>query len=72
MAINSALEVDLFGQAYSELTPSGLMSGPGGATDFTRGARLGGGLSVVALPSTTKGRTRLVSPDQARSGHSSR
>jgi acyl-CoA hydrolase len=67
VAVNSALEVDLFGQAYSELTPSGLMSGPGGATDFARGARLAGGLSIVALPSATKGRPRLVSPEQAGS-----
>src|SRR3546814_13422408 len=52
VAINSALEVDLFGQAYAELTPKGLMSGPGGAQDFAAGARLGGGLRVVALPAT--------------------
>jgi acyl-CoA hydrolase len=63
VAVNSALEVDLFGQAYSELTASGLMSGPGGATDFARGARLAGGLSIVALPSATRGRTRVVSPN---------
>ena len=37
VAINSALEVDLFGQAYAELGPGGLMSGPGGASDFARG-----------------------------------
>lgn len=65
VAINSALEVDLFGQAYSELTPTGLMSGPGGATDFARGARLAGGLSIVALPSETKGRTRMVASNPA-------
>lgn len=52
VAINSAIEVDLFGQAYSELTPKGLMSGPGGAQDFAAGARLGGGLRIVALPAT--------------------
>lgn len=66
VAVNSALEVDLFGQAHAELTPGGLMSGPGGATDFARGARLGGGLSIVALPSTTKGSTRIVSPGAGR------
>jgi len=65
VAINSALEVDLFGQAYSELTPTGLMSGPGGATDFARGARLAGGLSIVALPSQSKGRTRVVAANPA-------
>ena len=40
--INSALEVDLFGQAYAEMGPGGLMSGPGGASDFARAAWCGG------------------------------
>jgi acyl-CoA hydrolase len=64
VTINSALEVDLFGQAYAELTPVGLMSGPGGASDFARGARPGGGLRVVALPaSAAQGRiSRIVAP----------
>jgi len=66
VAVNSALEVDLFGQAYAELTPTGLMSGPGGASDFARGARLGGGLSIVALASTARGATRIVAPQRAR------
>lgn len=64
VAINSALEVDLFGQAYAELTPKGLMSGPGGAQDFAAGARLGGGLRVVALPATAARGTigRIILP----------
>ena len=37
MSLNSALEVDLVGQAYAEMGPHGLMSGPGGASDFARG-----------------------------------
>src|SRR3546814_19015783 len=49
VAINSALEVDLLGQAYSEVGSRGLMSGPGGASDYAAGARLGGGLRIVAL-----------------------
>ena len=49
VSINSAVEVDLFGQAYAELQPRGLMSGPGGASDYARGAR-GHGLRIVALP----------------------
>lgn len=49
VSVNSALEVDLFGQAYAELQPSGLLSGPGGASDYARGAR-GHGLRIVALP----------------------
>jgi acyl-CoA hydrolase len=66
VAINSALEVDLLGQAYAELGPAGLMSGPGGALDFARGARLGGGLRIVALAATAgKGATsRIVAPGQ--------
>jgi acyl-CoA hydrolase len=62
--INSAIEVDLFGQAFSELRPTGFVSGPGGASDFAAGARGGGGLRIVALPATA-GRgitTRIVAP----------
>jgi acyl-CoA hydrolase len=64
VSINSALEVDLYGQAYSELGPGGLMSGPGGATDFTRGVWAGGGLRILALAaSAAKGRiSRIVAP----------
>lgn len=50
VAINSALEVDLLGQVFSEFGPRGLISGPGGAPDFAAGARQGGGLRVIALP----------------------
>lgn len=65
VAINSALEVDLFGQAYSEAGPQGLMSGPGGASDFARGARLAGGLRIVALAATAaRGSiSRIVAPN---------
>jgi acyl-CoA hydrolase len=63
--LNSALEVDLFGQAYAELSPRGLMSGPGGATDFARGARANRGLRIVALPATAGTASRIVSPDSA-------
>jgi acyl-CoA hydrolase len=53
VSINSALEVDLFGQAYSELSPKGFMSGPGGASDYARGVRLSkGGLRFIALASS--------------------
>lgn len=66
VTINSGLEVDLFGQVYAELTPRGLMSGPGGASDFARGAR-GHGLRIVALPSTAdRGAvSRIVAPGGA-------
>jgi acyl-CoA hydrolase len=64
ITINSAIEVDLLGQVYAELTPKGLMSGPGGASDFARGARNGNGLRIIALPSSAKGGTisRIVAP----------
>jgi acyl-CoA hydrolase len=66
VAINSAIEVDLLGQAYAEMGLGGLMSGPGGASDFARGAWCGGGLRIVALPaSAAKGSvTRIVAPNR--------
>ncbi|MDB5697905.1 MAG: hypothetical protein JWN69_709, partial [Alphaproteobacteria bacterium] len=60
VAINSAIEVDLYGQAHAELTRRGLLSGPGGASDFARGARLGGGLRIVALPASAGDGSRIV------------
>lgn len=64
-AINSANEVDLFGQAYAEVGPAGFMSGPGGASDFARGARAGGGTRIVALAATAaRGAiSRIVGPN---------
>ena len=63
IAINSAIEVDLFGQAYAELTPHGLMSGPGGASDFAQAARASGGLRIVALPaSAARGAVSRIVP----------
>lgn len=59
VTINSALEVDLFGQAHAELSPRGWMSGPGGASDYARGAR-GHGVRIVALPADAKGISRIV------------
>jgi acyl-CoA hydrolase len=67
VAINSALEVDLFGQTYAELGPNGLMSGPGGASDFARGVWAAGGLRIVALAASgSKGKvSRIVAPGDA-------
>jgi acyl-CoA hydrolase len=49
--VNSALSVDLFGQANLEIAEGRAVSGPGGAPDFARAARLApDGLSIVALP----------------------
>jgi acyl-CoA hydrolase len=64
ISLNSALEVDLYGQAYAELGPDGLMSGPGGASDFARGIWAGGGLRILALAaSAAKGAiSRVIAP----------
>ena len=64
VTINSALAVDLFGQAYSEMSEQGLMSGPGGASDYSRSARAGSGTRIVALPATTSSASRIVAPGQ--------
>lgn len=64
-AINSALEVDLLGQVYSELGPKGLMSGPGGASDYARAARLSPrGLRIIALAASAANGaiSRIVAP----------
>lgn len=65
IAINSATEVDLFGQVYAEVGPKGFMSGPGGASDFARGAKLADGLRIVALAATAAKGTisRIVAPN---------
>lgn len=56
VAINSALEVDLFGQANAEFMGGRQISGIGGLTDFLRGARLAdGGVPIVALAATARG-----------------
>jgi acyl-CoA hydrolase len=55
-ALNSALEVDLFGQANLEWRGGRLASGLGGAPDFASAARRSeGGRAVLALPSSAKG-----------------
>jgi len=53
-AINSALEIDLTGQATAENIGQHFYSGIGGQADFMRGARLAaGGKSILAIPSTS-------------------
>jgi len=63
-AINSVIEVDLFGQANGEYFGDTQISGAGGLVDFLRGAALSkNGKPIIALPSTAKRRTisRIVS-----------
>jgi acyl-CoA hydrolase len=65
VTINSAMAVDLFGQVFAESTPGGFQSGPGGASDYARGARRSvGGLRIVALPASAKGASRIVAPGE--------
>jgi GNAT superfamily N-acetyltransferase len=53
VAINSAIEVDLTGQAVADSIGERLYSGIGGHADFMRGASMArGGKPVLALPST--------------------
>ncbi|NMG42269.1 hypothetical protein GPA22_00755 [Aromatoleum toluvorans] len=55
VAVNSALEVDLFGQCNLEHAEGQAVSGAGGAPDFARAARLAAkGSSIVALNATYK------------------
>jgi acyl-CoA hydrolase len=62
VAVNSALEVDLFGQCNLEHAAGSAASGVGGAPDFARAARLSvGGRSVVALNARHKSGSRIVS-----------
>jgi acyl-CoA hydrolase len=62
IAVNSALEVDLFGQCNLEIAGGRAVSGAGGATDFSRAARMSpGGISIVALPARFgAGQSRIV------------
>jgi len=54
-AINSALEIDLTGQATAESLGGRFYSGVGGQTDFMRGAALSaGGKAILALPATSR------------------
>lgn len=61
-AINSALEVDLFGQVNLEWRDGRLFSGLGGAPDFARAARRSGGRAILALPSSGRGGISRIVP----------
>ncbi len=62
-AINSALEVDIFGQVCADSLGTRQYSGVGGQIDFIRGAALSpGGKPIIALNSLTrKGDSKIVS-----------
>jgi len=62
VALNTAIEVDLTGQVNTEVAGGVYVGAVGGALDFLRGAqRAKGGLPIIALPSTAKGASRIVS-----------
>lgn len=68
IAVNSALEVDLFGQCNLEHNHGQAISGCGGAPDFARAGRLSpGGYSIVALPASHKHGSRLLAQLSAQS-----
>lgn len=63
VSINAAVQVDLYGQACSEMLNGKQISGIGGQNDFLRGAMLSeGGRSILCMPSTAaKGtKSRIV------------
>ena len=63
ISINSAVEVDLYGQAASESIGEKQISGIGGQVDFVRGASASkGGKSILAFPSTVKGKESKIVP----------
>ena len=63
ISINSAVQVDLYGQAASEMIGPKQISGVGGQVDFVRGASASkGGKSILAFPSTVKGKVSKIVP----------
>jgi 4-hydroxybutyrate CoA-transferase len=56
VSINSAVEIDLFGQVNAEVAGGRQISGTGGSVDFMRAAKHSkGGKSIVALNATARG-----------------
>lgn len=60
VAINSALQVDLTGQVNAEVYGGRHLGGIGGQADFSRAAAATGSLSIIALRSTSGGRSSVV------------
>jgi acetyl-CoA hydrolase len=62
VALNSAIEIDLTGQVCADSIGPKIYSGVGGQLDFIYGAsRSKGGVPIIALPSTAKNFSRIVS-----------
>ena len=55
VSINSAVEVDLFGQVNAEMVGGRQISGTGGSVDFMRAAKFSpGGRSIIAMTATAR------------------
>lgn len=58
VSINSAVEIDLYGQVNAEFAGGRQISGTGGSVDFMRAAKSSpGGRSIVAMTATARGGT---------------
>lgn len=56
VSVNSAVEIDLFGQVNAEYAGGRQISGTGGSVDFMRAAKASpGGRSIVAMTATARG-----------------
>ena len=63
VSINSCVQVDLMGQVVSTSVGHKQISGVGGQVDFVRGATMSkGGRSIMAMPSTAKGKVSKIVP----------
>ncbi len=63
VSINSCVQVDLMGQVVSTSVGHKQISGVGGQVDFVRGASMSkGGRSIMAMPSTAKGKISKIVP----------
>ncbi|WP_083063347.1 acetyl-CoA hydrolase/transferase C-terminal domain-containing protein [Mycobacterium arosiense] len=61
IAVNTALEIDPFGQINVEGTGAKIVGGIGGHPDYCGAASMSrGGLSIIAVPSTVRGRSPFV------------
>ncbi len=69
VAINSAIEIDLTGQVCADSIGTRLYSGVGGQLDFIYGAsRAKEGVPIIALPSTTKNFSKIVTTLKSGAG----
>ena len=56
VSVNSAVQVDIFGQVNAEMAGGRQLSGTGGSVDFMRAAKASkGGRSIVAMNATARG-----------------